>query len=186
MRLGFILDKTRCIGCHACTVACKSENGVSLGNFRTWVKYTETGQFPEVSRSFTVLRCNQCSDAPCMEICPTTALFKRQDGIVDLDHRFCIGCKGCMQACPYDAIHIDPERNTAAKCHFCAHRIEQGLRPACEVVCPTEAIISGDMHDPDSKVSRLANQQKTLAQGFARQEHRAGEREEARGTDDGA
>jgi Fe-S-cluster-containing dehydrogenase component/formate-dependent nitrite reductase membrane component NrfD len=156
VRLGFILDKTRCIGCHACTVACKSENGVALGNFRTWVKYTETGQFPEVSRSFTVLRCNQCSDAPCMEICPTSALFKRPDGIVDLDHRVCIGCKGCMQACPYDAIHIEPDTGTAAKCHFCAHRLESGLAPACAVVCPTEAIIPGDFDDPTSLVSIMS------------------------------
>jgi Fe-S-cluster-containing dehydrogenase component len=154
-QLGFVIDHQKCIGCHACTVACKAENHVPLGKFRTWVKYTEAGQFPAVKRSFAVLRCNQCSDAPCMTICPTSALFKRQDGIVDLDSAACIGCKSCMQACPYDALYIDEEHGTAEKCHFCAHRTELGLAPACAVVCPTEAIIPGDFDDPESVVSKL-------------------------------
>ncbi|MEM4329505.1 MAG: 4Fe-4S dicluster domain-containing protein, partial [Candidatus Caldarchaeum sp.] len=151
---GFVIDQTRCIGCHACTVACKMENHVALGVFRTWVKYIERGAFPNARRFYTVLRCNHCDDAPCVKICPTSALFKRRDGIVDFDDSRCIGCKACMQACPYDALYIDPEENTAAKCHFCAHRIEQGLEPACVIVCPTGAILWGDLEDPLSKVSR--------------------------------
>jgi len=155
MQLGFVIDHAKCIGCHACTVACKSENGVPLGKFRTWVKYTEEGSFPAVKRSFAVLRCNQCTNAPCVTICPVKALDKRGDGIVDVDHRACIGCKSCMQACPYDALYINDASGTAEKCHFCAHRTELGLAPACAVVCPTEAIIPGDFHDPGSVVSRL-------------------------------
>jgi Fe-S-cluster-containing hydrogenase component 2/Ni/Fe-hydrogenase subunit HybB-like protein len=108
-----------------------------------------------VRRHFTVLRCNQCTDAPCVTICPVTALDKRDDGIVDVDPKVCIGCKGCMQACPYDALYIHDESGTAQKCHFCAHRTEMGLAPACAIVCPTEAIILGDFHDPDSRVSRM-------------------------------
>ncbi len=155
VQLGFVIDHARCIGCHACTVACKSENEVPLGSFRTWVKYTESGTFPTVKRSFAVLRCNQCTDAPCVTICPVTALHKRGDGIVDVDQSVCIGCKGCMQACPYDALYLHPEKGTAEKCHFCAHRTERGLAPACAVVCPTEAIIPGDFDDPASVVSRM-------------------------------
>jgi len=155
VQLGFVIDHSRCIGCHACTVACKSENDVPVGSFRTWVKYTEAGAFPDVRRSFAVLRCNQCSDAPCVTICPVTALAKRPDGIVDLDQSVCIGCKGCMQACPYDALYINDAEGTAEKCHFCAHRTELGLAPACAVVCPTEAIVPGDFDDPRSAVSRL-------------------------------
>lgn len=154
MQLGFVIDHTRCIGCHACTVACKAENDVPLGKFRTWVKYTERGEFPAVKRSFAVLRCNQCSAAPCVTICPTNALVKRKDGIVDVNPDHCIGCKSCMQGCPYDALYIG-SHGTAEKCHFCAHRTEQGLAPACAVVCPTEAIIPGDFHDPKSVVSRM-------------------------------
>lgn len=158
MQLGFVIDHTRCIGCHACTVACKSENNVPLGDFRTWVKYTESGTFPEVRRSFAVLRCNQCTDAPCMTICPVTALDKLDNGIVDLDQDICIGCKSCMHACPYDALYINEETGTAEKCHFCAHRTEMGLAPACAVVCPTEAIIPGDFDDSESVVSRMTKE----------------------------
>jgi Fe-S-cluster-containing dehydrogenase component/formate-dependent nitrite reductase membrane component NrfD len=151
----FVLDQSKCIGCHACTVACKVEHGVELGVFRTWVKYIERGEFPDTRRHFAVLRCNHCTDAPCVEICPVKALYKREDGIVDFDPQRCIGCKACMNACPYDALYIDPRSHTAAKCNFCAHRVEAGLKPSCEIVCPVGAIISGDVHDPASEVSRL-------------------------------
>lgn len=155
MQYGFVLDQSRCIGCHACTIACKSENDVPVGDFRTWVKYTEEGSFPTVKRSFTVLRCNQCTDAPCVTICPVTALDKGLNGIVDVDPKLCIGCKSCMQGCPYDALYLNEDTGTAEKCHFCAHRVEQGLAPACAVVCPTEAIVPGDFDDSESVVSRM-------------------------------
>jgi Fe-S-cluster-containing dehydrogenase component/formate-dependent nitrite reductase membrane component NrfD len=155
VQLGFVIDHTRCIGCHACTVACKSENDVPLGDYRTWVKYTEEGTFPDVRRSFAVLRCNQCTDAPCVSICPVTALEKLQNGIVDLDQEICIGCKSCMHACPYDALYLNEQTGAAEKCHFCAHRTEMGLAPACAVVCPTDAIIPGDFDDSESVVSRM-------------------------------
>ena len=154
MRYGFVIDQNRCIGCHACTVACKEEHNIALGVNRTWVKYVEKGSYPDTRRHFAVLRCNHCDDAPCIEICPTVALFRRRDGIVDFDNERCIGCKSCMQACPYDALYIDPDRNTAAKCNFDASRIDMGYKPACEVVCPTQAILSGDLDDPNSLVSK--------------------------------
>ena len=155
MRYGFVIDHTRCIGCHACTVACKEENRVPLGVYRTWVKYVEKGTFPDTRRYFSVLRCNHCDNAPCVTICPTAALFRRKDGIVDFDGDRCIGCKSCMQACPYDALYIDPFTQTAAKCHYCAHRVEVGLEPACVIVCPEQAIIAGDLDDPRTKIARL-------------------------------
>jgi ferredoxin/formate-dependent nitrite reductase membrane component NrfD len=82
-------------------------------------------------------------------------MFKRADGIVDFDKSICIGCKACIAACPYDAIFINPEDHSAEKCNFCAHRIDMGLEPACVVVCPTEAILIGDMNDPTTKVARI-------------------------------
>lgn len=154
-KLGFLLDSDNCIGCHACTVACKSEHDVPLGVNRTWVKYIETGTFPDVARKFNVMRCNQCEDAPCMAICPTSALFRADNGVVDFQDDDCIGCKSCMNACPYDALYINPETNTAHKCNMCNHRLEQNLEPSCQVVCPTEAIIIGDLDDPTSKISQM-------------------------------
>ncbi len=145
MKYGFVIDQRKCIGCHACTVACKAEHDVPIGVYRTWVKYIEKGEFPNTRRHFLVTRCNHCDDAPCVAVCPTKALFKRADGIVDFDRERCIGCKSCMQACPYDALYIDPETHTAAKCNYCAHRVDQGLQPACVVVCPVQAIIAGDL-----------------------------------------
>lgn len=152
---GFLIDHRKCIGCHACSTACKSENEVPLGVYRTWVKYVETGSFPDTRRHFQVNRCNHCANPPCVRICPVTAMYQRADGIVEFDPQVCIGCKACLQACPYDAIYIDPETRSAAKCHFCSHRLEVGLKPACEVVCPEQAIISGDLDDPASPISRL-------------------------------
>ena len=113
MNYGFVIDNRKCIGCHACSVACKSENGVPLGVYRTWVKYVETGQFPDTRRHFQVTRCNHCANPPCVRICPVAAMYQRRDGIVEFDPSVCIGCKACMQACPYEAIYIDPDSHTA-------------------------------------------------------------------------
>jgi Fe-S-cluster-containing dehydrogenase component/formate-dependent nitrite reductase membrane component NrfD len=160
---GFLIDQSKCIGCHACSTACKSENQVPLGVYRTWVKYTETGTYPDVRRRFQVTRCNHCANPPCVRICPVSAMYQRTDGIVEFDPSICIGCKSCMQACPYDSIYLDPETNTAAKCHFCAHRLDVGLEPACVVVCPEHAILAGDLNDPASEISRqLATAQATV------------------------
>lgn len=160
MKYGFIIDNRKCIGCHACTVACKSEHDVPVGVNRTWVKQVEKGQFPNTQRLFSVMRCNHCTDAPCVTICPVEALHKREDGIVDFDSDRCIGCKACMQACPYDALYIDPESHTAAKCNYCAPRVDIGLEPACVNVCPEHAIISGDMEDPFSEIAITLSQEK--------------------------
>src|SRR6266566_3545968 len=124
---GKVIDQTRCIGCHACSTACKSENAVPLGVNRTYVKSVDIGQFPTARRAFQVTRCNQCDHPP------------------------------CITACPYDAIFINPEDHSAEKCNFCAHRLEVGLEPACVTVCPTEAILIGNLLDPESRVARFVN-----------------------------
>ena len=157
---GKILDQNRCIGCHACTVACKQEHSVPLGVTRTYVKQVEVGSFPNSQRHFQVTRCNQCNEPPCVDACPTTAMYRRPDGIVDFDRNRCIGCKACIAACPYDAIYIDPESHSAEKCNFCTNRIDIGLEPACVAVCPTQAILVGDLNDPASEVSRILSLQK--------------------------
>jgi len=156
---GKIIDQTRCIGCHACTTACKSENEVPLSVTRTFVKYVDVGTFPTARRAFQVTRCNQCEDAPCVAACPTAAMYRRPDGIVDFNKSACIGCKACIAACPYDAIFINPDDHSAEKCNFCAHRLDVGLEPACVVVCPTQALLVGDLKDPLSRVGQMVGRE---------------------------
>lgn len=151
---GKVIDHDSCIGCHACSTACKSENQVPLSVNRTYVKYVDVGKFPDARRAFQVTRCNQCQEPPCTYVCPTTAMHQRPDGIVDFDKSICIGCKACMAACPYDAIFINPDDHAAEKCNFCAHRLDVGLEPACVVVCPEEAIHVGNLDDPASLVAQ--------------------------------
>src|ERR1700677_1260101 len=103
-----VLDQSRCIGCHACTTACKSENEVPLGVTRTFVKSVDIGIFPTARRAFQVTRCNQCEDAPCVAACPTEAMYRREDGIVDFDKRICIGCQGGTAPRPHGALFINP------------------------------------------------------------------------------
>ncbi len=156
---GFAIDLPKCIGCHACTIACKAEHQIPVGVNRCWVKTVEKGTFPDTRRFFFPVLCNQCDEAPCARICPTNALFKRRDGIVDLHSDVCIGCRACMVACPYDQLFIDPNTHTAEKCNFCANRVENDLLPACVSVCPTECRIFGDLDDPASEVARIAHQE---------------------------
>ena len=156
---GFAIDLRKCIGCHACTIACKSEHDIPVGVNRCWVKTVEKGTFPQTQRLFFPVLCNQCEDAPCMNICPTSALFRRRDGIVDLNGDSCIGCRACMAACPYDQLFIDPNTRTAEKCNFCANRVENKLEPACVSVCPTECRIFGDLDDPTSEVAQIVQRE---------------------------
>ena len=156
---GFAIDLRKCIGCHACTIACKAEHQIPVGVNRCWVKTVEKGTFPDTRRFFFPVLCNQCTDAPCVRICPTKALFKRRDAIVDLNAANCIGCRACMEACPYDQLFIDPNTHTAEKCNFCANRVENRLLPACVIVCPTECRIFGDLDDPTSAVSHIVQRE---------------------------
>jgi Fe-S-cluster-containing dehydrogenase component/formate-dependent nitrite reductase membrane component NrfD len=158
---GFAIDLRKCIGCHACTIACKAEHDIPVGVNRCWVKTVESETFPDTRRFFFPVLCNQCDAAPCAKICPTNALFKRRDGIVDLHGDSCIGCRACMVACPYDQLFIDPNTHTAEKCNFCANRIENELLPACVSVCPTECRIFGDLDDPASEVAQIAAREST-------------------------
>ncbi len=153
---GMVIDTRRCTGCHACSVACKSEFNVPLGLTRSWVEYVEKGDYPNVSRNFLPRLCNHCRHPACVDVCPTGATWKREeDGIVVVDPDICIGCKYCLQACPYDARFINPETGAADKCDFCLHRVSKGVAPACVNTCQGRARIFGDVNDPQSEVARL-------------------------------
>jgi len=153
---GMLIDTRKCIGCHTCSIACKSENEVPLGVTRSWVEYTEKGVYPNVSRHFLPRLCNHCRHPQCVDVCPTGATYKRkQDGIVVVDSGLCIGCKYCVQACPYDARFLNPVTGFADKCDFCIHRVSKGLVPSCVNSCIGGARIFGDISDPSTEISRL-------------------------------
>jgi len=150
-----IIDSTRCIGCQSCAVACKRENRVPLGVFRSWVKSVEKGRFPSVTRRYLPINCNQCENPVCVTVCPVKATYQRDDGIVLVDPHRCIGCQYCKAACPYSVRYLDPHRHIISKCFFCHHLVDKGQQPACVTACPAGARIFGDMKDPESRVARL-------------------------------
>lgn len=176
MRWGMVIDLKRCIGCYACQLSCKAENGTPPGVFYARVLKREEGEQATARAMFLPVLCNHCEDAPCVSACPTGASFKWEDGIVDIDHDKCVGCRSCMMACPYGnryyndgPAHYYPEgvtayeqvrsvghpRNVVMKCNFCRDRVRIGKPPACVANCPTVARVFGDLDDPDSEVSRL-------------------------------
>jgi Fe-S-cluster-containing dehydrogenase component len=179
--MGIQVDK--CIGCGMCMEACKQENNVPKPPFffRTWVeryrvkkngeavvenigselKNREVVEDREVLRSFFVPKlCNQCDHPPCVQVCPVGATFKTDDGVILVDEQRCIGCRYCIQACPYGARYLHPETMTADKCTFCYHRITNGLLPACVEVCPTQARIFGDHRSTASPLVRFKRMNK--------------------------
>ena len=162
IQLGLVIDQERCIGCEACTVACKNENNGSVGFIRVKTEHSAQkdiphGTFPNVRMTFMPLVCNHCDNPPCAAACPIDAIEKRSDGIVVLDRESCDGCQNCLEACPYGAISFDTENTVAEKCNLCVHRIENGLDPFCVICCEGQAIYYGNLTDPNSPAGRLAS-----------------------------
>jgi len=175
--MGIQVDK--CIGCGRCVEACKSENDVPREPFyfRTWVEryvfdaagevkvdspeggikgFKATDEHEEILRAFFVPKlCNHCDRPPCVQVCPVGATFRTQDGVVLVDKDYCIGCRYCIQACPYGARYLDPRTRAADKCTFCYHRITKGLLPACVEACPTQARVFGELELRVSPLRRL-------------------------------
>lgn len=149
-----LIDLRKCVGCQACTAACKIENNIPDGHFRTWVPDVELGTFPNTRRAFLPRLCNHCARPSCIEVCPSGATWQREDGVVEIDYNICWGCGSCVNACPYDARFINPVTRTADKCTFCSQRIDQGLLPACVETCTGGARQFGDLNDPDDPVTR--------------------------------
>ncbi len=182
-QLGMLIDEKRCIACTTCVMACKIENNLPvdvLWNRAIHVGGTERdspeGTYPDLKMSAYTLACQHCKSPACAAVCPTGAAYKREaDGIVMQNADVCIGCKLCLEACPYEGVrtflagepryHLDfavggigipgHQENTVEKCTFCSHRIDRGEQPACIPVCPGRARFFGDINDPQSEVSQI-------------------------------
>jgi Fe-S-cluster-containing dehydrogenase component len=180
-RWSMVIDLDLCIGCNSCVLACKMGRGTPKGIFFNRVLEQEIGEFPKARRVFWSLRCMQCDQPACLDVCPTGATYKREDGLVCIDDFKCVGCRACILACPYDsrtlyehetayygddlltpfeeAAYAQYRQGTVVKCDFCADRLDQGLKPYCVQSCPTGALIFGDFDDPNSDVSRVFREQ---------------------------
>lgn len=195
-----VIDLRKCVGCHACTIACVAENKLPPGVVYRPVLEEEFGTYPNVTRRFTPMPCMQCDNPPCVPVCPVNATYKNDDGVVVIDYEQCIGCRYCITACPYapartfdfgqtytkgtavaDGLIVgqniadDYERapsfeygeewprekgeaspvGNVRKCHFCLHRIKEGMLPSCTTTCIGRATYFGDANDSESLISKL-------------------------------
>lgn len=180
---GFVVDTTRCIGCGSCVRACKIENNVPEGYFRTWVERYEIDEHEHVhvdspngalesfkddfaadakiAKAFFVPKlCNHCKNSACTQVCPVGASYHSPDGVVLVDRKHCVGCGYCIQACPYGCRYISHPPGTADKCTLCYHRIHRGIPTACVEACPREARIYGDLNDPQSRIRKILRERR--------------------------
>jgi len=180
---GFVVDTTRCIGCGSCVRACKLENGVPGGFFRTWVERYEIdgkenvhvdspdGAIRSFKNNHTKGRrivkgffvpklCNHCINSACTQVCPIGATFHSPDGVVLIDKKRCMGCGYCVQACPYGCRYIARPPGTADKCTLCYHRIHRGLPTACVQACPRKARLYGNLADPNSEIRKILHERR--------------------------
>ncbi len=159
-RYAMVIDTRLCIGCGDCVIACKTENKVPEGLNRDWVVEQTQGRYPRLSTEFRSERCNHCSRASCVNVCPTGASHYWQDSnIVLVDAAKCTGCKACIAGCPYDARFIVPD-GYVDKCTFCIHRLQRGLDPACVSTCPTRCMHFGSLDEPRGPVAALLQSRK--------------------------
>jgi Fe-S-cluster-containing dehydrogenase component len=175
-KYGMVVDLRKCVGCTACVVACKSEHNTPSGIFQTTVLDKEMGKYPKCIRVFVPVLCNHCDEPTCVDVCPTKASYKQDNGVVNIDYEKCIGCAACVEHCPYQVrtlvqdnrvlfpdgvstfekpVHRKIPNNVATKCDFCYHRLDAGKQPVCSEICPTEARVCGDLDDPNSEASQL-------------------------------
>jgi len=193
VKYAYALSLSKCNGSRRCVEACNKENNISPDSGMQYIKvvemdigtmnlekgnmYYEGESVPKEGKFYMPIQCHQCDNPPCTKVCPIEATWKEKDGIVVIDYNWCIGCRYCMAACPYEARHfnfsapklnpsdINPNQSylsnrvrpvgVVEKCTFCLHRTREGSNPACLEACPTGARVFGNILDPESEVSKI-------------------------------
>lgn len=158
-RLGFYFDQSICTGCKACQIACKDKHDTPVGvNWRrvveysggTWQKAGDTFS-SNVFAYYTSIACNHCENPVCVQVCPTTAMTRRDDGTVFVDADKCVGCRYCSWACPYSAPQFNAEEGHMTKCDLCKDYRDTGQTPACVAACPSRALDWGPVEELQAK-----------------------------------
>ena len=150
-RYAILTDLSKCVGCLACSIACKVVNSVPVGSY--WNKVlrigpnprTKGGQWPDVYTYFLTVQCQHCENPECVKVCPTGASHKLEDGTVQIDKSKCIGCQFCAMSCPYNVRYLNEEERVVEKCTLCEQKIAQGELPQCVAQCGSRARFFGDL-----------------------------------------
>lgn len=173
-KYAMIHDENLCIGCDACMVACKNENKTNRGVNLLKIHQQTIGVFPNLQTTFRRTSCIMCEDSACEHSCPVGAIFHQKDGVVLIDDKKCIGCGYCLSACPYGGMMLDTKTAKATKYTFCFDdKLSANLSPACVAVCPTDALIFGDLNDKNSEISKYKKSVK-FARGYKKSKPRLG------------
>jgi anaerobic dimethyl sulfoxide reductase subunit B (iron-sulfur subunit) len=155
----FYFDSSACSGCKACQVACKDKHGLEVGRLWRRVYEISGGEWTQdglawqqgVFAYYLSIACNHCEKPVCAEVCPTKAIYKREDGIVLIDESRCLGCRYCSWACPYGAMQYNPTKGIMTKCTFCVEEVDAGLPPACVTACPMRALDYGERSELEAR-----------------------------------
>ncbi len=150
-RYALILDTTKCVGCGACRGACTIRNNLPENSSYIYILARDEGSAPR----FLPVQCQHCANPPCAQACPTRATYRREDGVVMIDEKLCVGCKYCEVACPYQARTFDEKRGVVDKCWLCLDRVLEGGTPACVDACVLGARLFGLQDDPNSEAAQL-------------------------------